>query len=102
MVEFATVAKLGDIPEGELAKFEVAGTRVAIANVGGSLYGFGDVCTHMGCSLAEGELEETTVTCPCHGSQFDVTTGAVRRPPAIEPVSAYSVRIEGDAIQVQV
>lgn len=102
MVQFTTVAKLGDIQDGGLAMFDVAGTRVAIANVAGSLYGFGDVCTHMGCSLAEGELEETTVTCPCHGSQFDVTTGEVRRRPAVTPVSAYPVRVEGDAIQVEV
>ncbi|MGQ0849556.1 MAG: Rieske (2Fe-2S) protein [Actinomycetota bacterium] len=102
MDQFATVAKVVDIKDGDLASFEVAGNRVAIANVGGSFYGFGDVCTHMGCSLSEGELEETTVTCPCHGSQFDVTTGAVRRPPAREPVSAYPVRVQGDAIQVQV
>lgn len=70
--------------------------------MGGTFYGFGDTCTHMGCSLAEGDLEQTTVTCPCHGSQFDVTTGAVQRPPAPAPVSAYVVRVEGDAIQVQV
>jgi len=102
MDQFATVAKLGDIQDGDLASFEVAGNQVAIANVGGSFYGFGDVCTHVGCSLSEGELEETTVTCPCHGSQFDVTTGAVRRPPADEPVPAFPVRVEGEDIQVQV
>ena len=102
MAQFETVAKLGDIQDGMLSKFEVGGTRVAIANVGGTFYGFGDVCTHMGCSLSEGVLEGTTVTCPCHGSQFDVTTGTVRRPPASMPVSAYPVRVEGDGIQVQV
>jgi nitrite reductase/ring-hydroxylating ferredoxin subunit len=102
MAEFTTVAKPDDIQVGKLAKFEVAGTWVAIANVGGTFYGFGDVCTHRGCSLAEGELQETTVTCPCHGSQFDVTTGEVRRSPASMPVLPYPVRVEGDAIQVQV
>ena len=102
MAQFATVAMLGDIQDGMLAKFEVEGTWVTVANVGGNFYGFGDVCTHMGCSLSEGELEETTVTCPCHGSQFDVTTGAVMRPPATTPVSAYPVRVEGDDIQIQI
>ncbi|HKZ19380.1 MAG TPA: non-heme iron oxygenase ferredoxin subunit [Acidimicrobiia bacterium] len=102
MAEFATVAKVGDIREGDLANFDVSGNQVAVANVGGTFYGFGDVCTHMACSLAEGELDGTTVTCLCHGSQFDVTTGAVLRPPADEPVPSYPVRVAGDDIQVLV
>jgi 3-phenylpropionate/trans-cinnamate dioxygenase ferredoxin subunit len=65
-------------------------------------YAFGDVCTHAQCSLAEGELEETTVTCPCHGSQFDVTTGAVQNPPATEPVPSYAVDTDDDDIRIQV
>ena len=102
MAQFTTIAKAGDIRDGELASFAVGGSQVAVANVGGSFYGFGDVCPHMGCSLSEGSLEETTVTCACHGSQFDVTTGAVLRPPADEPVPAFPVRVQGDDLQVQV
>ena len=102
MAEFTSVAKSGDIAEGQLAKFEVNGTDIAIANVSGILHAFGDVCTHAQCSLAEGELEGTTVTCPCHGSQFDVTTGAVQSPPATEPVSSYPVRVDDDEIRIQV
>ena len=73
-----TLDQLGD---RELAAFEVSGTRIAIASVGDAFYAFGDTCTHRGCSLAEGDLEATIVTCPCHGSQFDVTTGEVLRGP---------------------
>ena len=53
-------------------------------------------CTHAGCSLANGRLEGTTVTCACHGSQFDVTSGAVLRGPAQRPVRAHAVRVEGE------
>ena len=102
MARYERIAKLGDVDDGELAMFEIAGNPVAIANVGGSFYGFHNVCTHTGCSLAEGVLDETTVTCPCHGSQFDVTTGAVQRGPAIDPVSTYPVRVQGDTIEVEV
>ena len=63
---------------------------------------FGDTCTHLHCSLAEGDLDATVVTCPCHGSQFDVTTGEVLRGPAQEPVRSYAVRVENDALQVQI
>jgi nitrite reductase/ring-hydroxylating ferredoxin subunit len=102
MARFERIASLGDVKDGEVTLFEVAGNPIAIANVGGSLYGFHNVCTHMGCSLAQGVLDDSIVTCPCHGSQFDVTTGEVRRGPAFEPVVTYPVQTQGDDIEVGV
>jgi nitrite reductase/ring-hydroxylating ferredoxin subunit len=98
----ATVTDLAMFGTRELARFEVSGKEIAIARVGDAFYAFGDICTHQGCSLSDGRLEATKVTCPCHGSQFDVTTGAVVRGPAREPVASYPVRLEGDALQVEV
>lgn len=69
--------------------------RIAIANLDGVLHAFDDTCTHRGCSLSQGVLEGTTVTCPCHGSQFDVTTGEVRRGPATQPVATYRLDATG-------
>jgi nitrite reductase/ring-hydroxylating ferredoxin subunit len=100
MSEFVTVDTAADLSEGQMRAFEVSGRRVTVARVGGSLHAFDDTCTHRQCSLAGGDLEEATVTCPCHGSQFDVTTGAVLNPPATEPVKTYPVRVEGDDLQV--
>jgi nitrite reductase/ring-hydroxylating ferredoxin subunit len=94
------VAKVGDIPEGEMRAFEIGGEDVAIANVDGSFFAFNDECTHAGCSLAEGDLDGTTVTCACHGSEFDVTSGDVLGGPAMEPVDSYEVTVEGDDIRV--
>lgn len=101
MGEFVTVGNSVEVAEGELAAFEVGGERIAVANVGGTLHAFGNTCTHLQCSLALGELEGTTVTCPCHGSQFDVTTGQVLRGPAQEPVPSYPARVENEALQVE-
>lgn len=98
--EFVTVARTADVPGGELAAFDVGGTRVAVANIGGTFHAFDDTCTHRQCSLAEGELDGTTVTCPCHGSQFDVRTGEVLTPPAVVPVKTYQVRTEGESLQI--
>lgn len=102
MPGFTSVAKSRDVLQGEMAVFDVGDQRVAVANVEGSFYAFGDICTHRHCSLADGELEGKTVTCPCHGSQFDVTTGDVLNPPATEPVPVFPLQIEGDEIQVDV
>ena len=68
-----------DVAKGQMRVFDVAGAKVNVASADGHLYAFDDTCTHQGCSLASGELDGSTVTCACHGSQFDVTSGAVLR-----------------------
>jgi nitrite reductase/ring-hydroxylating ferredoxin subunit len=100
---FVTAIKTNEIPAGDIRAIDVRGTRVAVANVAGTYYAFDDACTHEQCSLAEeGELAGTTVTCTCHGSEFDVRTGKVLAPPATVPVKVYPVRVAGDALQIEV
>ena len=53
-------------------------------------------------SIAEGELEETTIVCPCHGSEFDVRTGEVVNPPARDPVGSYPVTVEDGQIRIEI
>ena len=91
----------GDLPAGQMRAVTVAGTKVAIAHAGERFYAFDDTCTHMGCSLADGELAGTTVTCACHGSRFDVTSGEVLGGPAEDPVRSRAVTIEGDDVLVE-
>jgi nitrite reductase/ring-hydroxylating ferredoxin subunit len=90
-----------DIGAGQMRVFDVAGIKVNIASVGGQLHAFDDTCTHRACSLASGKLDGTTVTCPCHGGQFDVTTGEVLRGPAEQPVRSRLVQIEGESVLVE-
>ena len=85
-----------DVPAGQMRIFDIAGTKVNVASADGHLYAIDDTCTHRGCSLAKGTLHGTTVTCPCHGSQFDVRSGAVLRGPASRPVRSRSVRVDGE------
>jgi nitrite reductase/ring-hydroxylating ferredoxin subunit len=102
MANWVTVGEVGDVPEGGLSGFTAGDRAVAIANVGGDLHAFDDVCTHQQCSLSEGELEGTVVQCPCHGSQFDVTSGEVVNGPAADPVDVFDLREENGEIQVRV
>ena len=101
MAEFEVLAGADDLNEGDMQAFDVRGTKIALANIAGTFYAFGDTCTHRGCSLAEGDLDETTVTCPCHGSEFDVRSGAVLQGPAREPVETYEVRAEGETLKIR-
>jgi nitrite reductase/ring-hydroxylating ferredoxin subunit len=96
----AIVCKVSDIAPGEIAAFEVGGEQVAIANVGGRFYAIGDTCTHRGCSLSAGELSGSVVTCPCHGGQFDMTSGEVVGGPPGEPIGTYAVQVSGDEIRI--
>jgi nitrite reductase/ring-hydroxylating ferredoxin subunit len=51
--------------------------------------------------LSEGTLEGSTVTCPYHGAQFNVCTGAMLRDPARDPLKAYQVTVEGDIGRIE-
>jgi nitrite reductase/ring-hydroxylating ferredoxin subunit len=95
------IENAGDIAAGDMRVFDVAGIKVNIASVGGQLHAIDGTCTHRACSLAKGKLDGTTVTCPCHGSQFDVTNGEVLRGPAQQPVRSRLVEIEGDSLLVE-
>jgi 3-phenylpropionate/trans-cinnamate dioxygenase ferredoxin component len=101
--ELVTTIKTSEIPAGGIVAVDGRGTRIAVANVGGTYYAFDDACTHEQCSLTEmGDLAGTTVTCTCHGSEFDVRTGKVLAPPATVPVKVYATRIKGDALHIEV
>ena len=60
------------------------------------------MCTHKQGLLSEGSLDGATVTWTLHGAQFDVTTGAVLRGPAKDPLKTYEVTVDGDVGRVVV
>ena len=77
--------------------------EIAVARVDGALVAFSDICTHRQCNLSlGGEIDGTTITCECHGSVFDMKTGAVIDGPATEPVATFEVRDEGGDLQIGV
>jgi nitrite reductase/ring-hydroxylating ferredoxin subunit len=74
---------------------------VAVFNVDGSFCATQDKCPHRQGPLSQGKLEGSTVTCPLHGSQFNVCTGALLRGPAKDPLKTYRVIVEGDIGRVE-
>ena len=103
MGEFMTIGKAAEVDEGGTAGFEVEGAQVGVARIDGTLYAFSDICTHRGCTLSQGgELDGVELTCECHGSVFDVSSGAVLDGPATESIETYPAReMDGD-IQIEV
>lgn len=90
------------IKPGEMKSYTAGEKHVLIANVDGEFYAMDNVCSHRGCPLAEGYLEDNIVTCPCHGAQFDVRTGEVKAPPATMPQKKFKVKLEGNDLLVEV
>jgi len=79
------VARLGDLPIGPVAVYHFSGKVCAVE----------DVCPHAGAQLSEGTLDGAIITCPLHGSQFDVRSGERLRGPADVEIKTYRVEIEG-------
>jgi 3-phenylpropionate/trans-cinnamate dioxygenase ferredoxin subunit len=99
---FVKAASVGDIAEGRAIVVEVGDHEVALCNVGGEIYALANMCTHDGGPLGQGVLLGAEIECPRHGARFDVRTGAVKALPAIMPIPAYEVKVEGDAVYVDV
>jgi nitrite reductase (NADH) small subunit len=76
------LANVQDIPEGKAIIVKAPhGTEVALFKINGKIYGLNNECPHMGGPLGEGTIEDCVVTCPWHGWQFDVRTGACENMP---------------------
>jgi len=107
---------LSDVPAGTMKPAKVEGQAVLMANVDGQIHVMSGHCGHMRTLLHQGLLEGKTVTCPLHGSQYDVETGKVLREPQLKrplrssldgqpleklpaaPRRTFDVRLEGDAV----
>src|SRR4030042_2415370 len=73
------VCKTDELKDGTMKKVAVQGKEILLARSNGQYYAAGNRCPHMGGDLSQGRLEGTVVTCPRHGSQFDITDGHVVR-----------------------
>lgn len=102
MIEEYHVALLADLPKGAMRYVEVDGLPIALANVDGAVYAFGDSCRHQGGSLSSGALIGDTVACPWHGWTYSVRTGKSIVPPIGLRVPTYPVRVVDGAIIVLV
>jgi uncharacterized protein YbjT (DUF2867 family)/nitrite reductase/ring-hydroxylating ferredoxin subunit len=88
--------RVDDVPPGSVL---LVGD-VAVFSVTGGLCATQAMCTHRAGPLSEGALHDSTVTCPLHGAQFNIWTGAVLRGPAKAPLRTYRVVVDGDVGRV--
>lgn len=91
----AAFAATGDVPVGGGALFPDEGV-VVTQPAEGEFLGFSITCTHQGCPVDS--ITENGISCPCHGSIFDLSTGEPLSGPASAPLSAVQLAIQGDQI----
>jgi len=97
------VGKASDIEEGRVTHVTAGGKEILVANVGGRYYGIGNICTHAGAELHEGELNGKELTCPWHGAKWDVTRGTlVWFPQKLRELEKYKITVENGTVYLEV
>jgi nitrite reductase/ring-hydroxylating ferredoxin subunit len=85
----ATLAALSQVPDGGGVVLDSA--KVVLVREGGQVHAFSAVCTHQGCLVSS--VADGRITCPCHNSVFDASTGAPIQGPATAPLPPVQVSV---------
>lgn len=116
MANFVQAGKTGELKDGTMKAVNVAGREILLARVGDKYYAADNRCPHMRGKLSQGKLEGTVVTCPLHGSRFDLRDGQVVRwlkesglvsmigkaLKSPRPLAIYNVKVEDDRILIEI
>jgi 3-phenylpropionate/trans-cinnamate dioxygenase ferredoxin subunit len=116
MGNFIEVGKSAEFRNGVLKEVEVKSKQILLARIADKYYAASNRCPHMGGRLAQGKLDGTVITCPLHGSQFDLVDGHVIRwlrssgvfsavgkaLKGPQPLTIYNVKVEGENILIEI
>ncbi len=116
MGNFIPVAKTGELADGTMKEVTVQGRPILLARVGDRYYAADNRCPHLGGDLSKGKLEGTVVTCPRHGSRFDLKDGHVvlwtdwsgikltmsKIVKSPRPIATYPVKVENNRVFIDV
>jgi 3-phenylpropionate/trans-cinnamate dioxygenase ferredoxin subunit len=116
MGKFVEVGKKDDLANGTMKEVNLEGHDILLAKVADKYYAIDNRCPHFGGNLSRGRLEGTVVTCPLHGSQFDLSDGHVVRwlkgsgvlsavgkaLKSPRSTATYMVKVEGDKVLIDI
>lgn len=106
MTPWIDVADAESLPENRAVRGSADGTPVLLVRAGDRIFALANRCPHQGAPLDKGVVNvrgsPATVTCPAHGSMFDLGTGRVVRPPATKPVDAFETKVAGGRVFVRI
>ena len=99
MPEFITIARVGDVAEGQGETFRIGDRAIALFLVDGKYYALDDRCPHMGASLGVGDVIDDSVRCDRHLWTFRLADGVCTDEPQLQ-AETFEVRVQGDEVQV--
>ena len=115
MGEFTEVSKADELKNGTMRAVSAGGREILLARVGDKYYAVDGRCPHMKENLPQGKLEGIVVTCPRHGSQFDISNGRIvrwlkgglmskvsRALKMSKDLTVYNVKVEDGKVLVEV
>jgi nitrite reductase/ring-hydroxylating ferredoxin subunit len=99
--DWAEAGASDDLEEGKPTSVTVEDTPVLLVRSGGQLRAMHDRCSHRGCLLSDGDLDDGSIVCKCHGSRFRLEDGSIERGPATTPQPSYEVRERDGRIEIR-
>jgi nitrite reductase/ring-hydroxylating ferredoxin subunit/uncharacterized membrane protein len=99
--EFTRIMLESDLPEGQARLADENGARLLLLRRGNDVSAIAESCAHLGGPLSEGELSGDVITCPWHGSRFNVRTGELMDGPSVYPQPCFTARIRDGWIEVR-
>ena len=123
MADFTEICKTNELNDGTMKRVYMEGKDITVARVEGKYYAATGRCTHKGSFLSRGTLKGTIVTCPMHGSQFDLKDGKIVRwvtgagikslmgkllsmlgmaTKQEKPLAIYEVKVEGERVMAKI
>jgi nitrite reductase/ring-hydroxylating ferredoxin subunit/uncharacterized membrane protein len=99
---FTAVMPISELPENVPHRVEANGVGVLLVHQNGRVLAIGEKCAHLGGPLEEGQLDGNTITCPWHGSKFNIETGRVMEGPSAYSQPCFETRVVKGQIEVRI
>ncbi len=99
--EWSAVCAESDLEDHKPKRVDLRGYPVLLLRREGRIHAIGARCSHAGGPLDEGEISGDTVTCPWHGSEFNLTNGCVIHGPAAYPEPCFEARIHKGQVELR-
>lgn len=99
--EWTPVIAEDELVDGTLKLSKAGDVPVMLYKHSDQIYALADRCSHRGCPLHLGQVNDLMVECPCHGSIFHLLDGAVISGPATVPAPTFEVRRRGGRVEVR-
>ena len=98
--KFTAVARSAEIVPDSVKVVEAGGRSILLCNHQDRLFAVENLCSHAQQPLECGRVKRGWISCPAHGSRFDLASGEALNPPATSPIAVFAVRIRGDMVEV--